>query len=115
MSQIISDDHFSDDDFQKKVIELPTTAGSKVLRQALILYVLLKDQDVPNWVKASIIAALGYFIFPFDLIPDFLPGGYIDDCAILLGLVRQLHVYTTAEVLAKANDLLPVWAKEKIN
>ena len=84
-----------------------------MLRQALTLYVLLKDKDVPKWIKASIIGALGYFIFPFDLIPDFLPvAGYLDDVGLMAGLVRQLYVYTTPEVMEKVDELLPEWAKE---
>lgn len=101
--------HYSDDDLQKKVASLPASAGSKVLRQVLILYVLLKDPDVPNWAKV----ALGYFIFPFDLIPDFLPGGYIDDLAVMAGVVRQLYVYTTPEILKQVDELMPEWANEK--
>ena len=65
MGQKENDGHYSDGGFQKKVHSLPSSAGSKVLRQALTLYVLLKDKDVPNWVKAGIIGVLGYFIFPY--------------------------------------------------
>lgn len=113
MSQKKYDRHYSDSDFQEKITTLPPSAGSKVLRQALTLYVLLKDKDVPKWVKISIVGALGYFIFPFDLIPDFLPGGYIDDLALMANLVRQLYVYTTPDVMEQVDELMPEWAKDK--
>lgn len=91
---------------------MPSSAGSKVLRQALTLYVLLKDNAVPNWVKVSIIGALGYFIFPFDVIPDFMPGvGYLDDVGLIAGLVAQLHFYTTPSVMEKVENLIPEWSK----
>jgi len=113
MGQKKYDGHYSDNGFKEKVHRLPASAGSKVLQQAMILYVLLKDKDVPKWVKASIIGVLGYFIFPFDLIPDFLPGGYIDDLALMAGLVGQLCVYTTPEVMSQVDELMPEWAKKK--
>ena len=55
------DSHYSDSGFQEKVRSLPKSAGTKVLRMALTLYVLLKDPDIPVAVKVMII---GYFIFP---------------------------------------------------
>ena len=113
MSKKKYDDNYSDTGLLKKVYTLPSSAGSKVLQLALILYVLLKDKDTPTWVKVSIIGTLGYFIFPFDLIPDFLPGGYIDDVALMAGLVGQLSAYTTPEILAQVDELTPEWAKER--
>jgi len=113
MSQTSYNKHFSDNGFRKKVNTLPSSAGSKVLRQAVTLYVLLKDRDVPNLVKVSIIGALGYFIFPFDLVPDFIPvAGYLDDLGLMAALVRQLYVYTTPEIMDKVNALMPAWAKQ---
>lgn len=113
MGQKKYDGHYSDSGFKQKVHSFPSSAGSKVLRQAMILYVLLKDKDVPNWIKVSIIGVLGYFIFPFDLIPDFLLGGYLDDLALMAGLVGQLRVYTTSEILSQVDELMPEWAKRK--
>jgi len=37
-----------------------------------------------------ILAALAYLVSPFDAIFDFLPGGYIDDAAILTWLFASL-------------------------
>ena len=113
MSQKKYSKHYSDGDLHKKVGSLPSSLSSKVVRQVLILYVLLKDPDVPGWAKVAIVAALGYFIFPFDLIPDFLPGGYIDDIAVMAGVVRQLYVYTTPEILEQVDELMPGWTKGK--
>ncbi len=43
-----------------------------------------KYRDVPWQTIVSAIAAVLYFINPFDVIPDFLPViGYIDDTAII--------------------------------
>jgi uncharacterized membrane protein YkvA (DUF1232 family) len=51
------------------------------------------DQTTPLKVKGVLVAALAYFILPFDVIPDFLLGlGFTDDLAVLvtaMGLVRK--------------------------
>lgn len=111
MSKEDYDSHYSDSGFQEKVQSLPKSAGTKVLRMALTLYVLLKDPDVPVAAKAMIIGVLGYFIFPLDLIPDFLPGGYIDDLAIMAGMVGQCQIWVTPEIECQVEDLMPRWAK----
>lgn len=40
---------------------------------------------------AIAVAALIYVVSPIDLIPDFLPGGFIDDVAIVGFAIKQLH------------------------
>jgi uncharacterized membrane protein YkvA (DUF1232 family) len=43
-------------------------------------------KDVPWETIVWIIGAIIYFVNPFDLIPDFIPGvGYLDD-AVVIGL-----------------------------
>jgi uncharacterized membrane protein YkvA (DUF1232 family) len=57
------------------------------------------DPATPVKVKGTLIAALAYFIMPFDVIPDFLLVlGFTDDLAVLMtamamvrGSIRQEH------------------------
>jgi uncharacterized membrane protein YkvA (DUF1232 family) len=57
------------------------------------------DPATPVKVKGTLIAALAYFILPFDVIPDFLLVlGFTDDLAVLMtamamvkGSIRQEH------------------------
>lgn len=57
------------------------------------------DPETPVKVKGTLIAALAYFILPFDVIPDFLLAlGFTDDLAVLMaamamvkGAIRQEH------------------------
>lgn len=42
--------------------------------------------EIPTGSIIAMIIALLYFVSPIDLIPDFLPGGLVDD-ALVLGLV----------------------------
>lgn len=42
-----------------------------------------KYKKVPAGTVAAIIGTLLYVLSPVDFIPDFLPGGFVDDAAIL--------------------------------
>jgi len=81
--------YFKDDKFWDKVKYKGKQAGAKVLYMALLLYYVLKSPDVTIGDKAKIYGALGYFIMPVDLIPDYIPVvGYSDD---LVALAYGLH------------------------
>ena len=92
--------------FWDKLVLLPQKTGCTGIKTALTLFVILTECDTPVWVKTTIVAALGYFIFPFDLIPDFLPGGFIDDIAVMSGALAKLTTYVNAEVLERVNDYM---------
>jgi uncharacterized membrane protein YkvA (DUF1232 family) len=56
-----------------------------VARQARLAWRLFWDQRVPLWTKLIPPVALGYVLFPLDIIPDVAPGlGQLDDVAVLL-------------------------------
>lgn len=48
-----------------------------------------KDYSVANLALA--IAVIIYVVSPIDIIPDFLPGGFVDDAALIAWAVKQLH------------------------
>jgi uncharacterized membrane protein YkvA (DUF1232 family) len=73
--------------------------------KAILLWLLLKDDEVPFLVKTSIITALGYLITPIDLIPDFLPGGLIDDGAVLAGVLKLADSYVTSGMQEEAERM----------
>ena len=75
---------FSDNQFWEKLRRFAKKAGAEVVYLALLLYYVVKDPLTKKADRAKIIGALGYFILPFDLIPDWLPvAGYTDDLAAL--------------------------------
>ena len=80
--------------------------------QALLLYVMLKEQNVPIWVKTAIIAALGYLICPIDIVPDFLPGGFLDDIAVMASVLVKLNAYDTPGAKDRMEKLLPRRCRE---
>lgn len=56
-----------------------------VARQARLAWRLFWDRRVPVWTKLIPPAALGYVLFPVDIIPDVALGlGQLDDVAVLL-------------------------------
>ncbi|MDQ2082340.1 YkvA family protein [Xanthobacteraceae bacterium Astr-EGSB] len=49
------------------------------------------DRDTPRRVQAALLAALAYFILPFDVVPDVMPAlGFTDDAAILATAIRMV-------------------------
>ena len=53
--------------------------------------------------RTIIIGALGYFIFPLDIILDYIPFiGYTDDLSILLYAYRRIRANLNDDIRAKA-------------
>lgn len=60
---------------------------------AAAAYFCAIDPATPTRVRGILLAALAYFVLPFDTIPDFVAGlGFTDDAAVLamaIGLVAK--------------------------
>ena len=101
---------YSEETFAKKIASVAKDAGINVIYVALILYYTLKKPTTPKWVKAKIIAALGYFISPLDAIPDFTPVvGYADDIGVLLLALAVTAIYVNKEIKMEAKNKLEEW------
>jgi uncharacterized membrane protein YkvA (DUF1232 family) len=48
------------------------------------MFFCMKDNDTPLWAKAKIVTALGYLIWPADLIPDAIPIAGLTDDAVAM-------------------------------
>jgi Protein of unknown function (DUF1232) len=62
------------------------------------LWRYVRDRRVPLWRKLVGVAAVAYLIWPFDLIPDFIPFiGWLDDAGVLMAaavfLVRDVRLH----------------------
>lgn len=92
-------DDYSEESFWDKVKSYAKTIGREITHKAVSLCYALQDPDTPAWAKSVIVVALGYFIFPADAIPDFIPGvGLADDAgaiatafATVLMYIKQAH------------------------
>lgn len=88
-------------------------AGQKLIYTILLLYYTLQKDNVPLKAKAVIIGALGYFIAPFDVLPDLLPMvGYTDDFGALMMALATVSMYIDHEVKNKARAQLMSWFGE---
>ena len=100
--------HYNESSFWNKVLSMAKKAGLKLIYLALLLYYTLESRNVSKTDKAIIIGALGYFILPFDVIPDYIPFiGYTDDMTILY--------YAYNKVKTNINDHIREKAKNKLD
>lgn len=94
---------YSESDFLKKIVLVAKRVGATATYNALKIYYTLKESELPVKDKILVMAALGYFIAPIDLIPDFLGVVGLTDDAIVLGWVtKKLGAYVTPEIEDKA-------------
>lgn len=91
-------EHYTEKSFFSKIIKYGKFLGKGLLTKIILLYYVFKDKKTPDWVKTTIIGALGYFILPLDLIPDLVPiAGFSDDFATILSAVSIISSHITAE------------------
>ena len=103
-------ENFSENAFWRKLKQMGRKAGTKVIYYALVLFYTLKDPATPTRYKAVIAGALGYFILPMDMLPDFLPfAGLADDWAALIAAVSYVFTAITPEIKERALVKLHAW------
>ncbi|MCU0345689.1 MAG: YkvA family protein [Saprospiraceae bacterium] len=104
---------FSEGSLLGKIKHFAKQAGMKVVYSVLLLFYAYRRTDTPIWAKRIIIGVLGYFISPFDALPDLTPIlGYTDDLGVLsFGLVA-IAAYINDEVRIKARLKLKDWFGE---
>ncbi len=73
----------------------------------LAAYYCAFDRATPFQVKATLVAAIAYFVLPFDAIPDMLPViGFTDDAAVLATAIRLVAGHIRPEHRDAARDKL---------
>ena len=96
--------------FWNKLFNCAKKAGGQVIEKALWLYYAAEKPETPAWAKATIYAALGYFICPVDAIPDMTPVvGYVDDLGVLTAAVASVSLYIDDDVKARAAKKMGHW------
>ena len=104
---------FTESDFWEKIQKVARKAGIKISHAALLLYYVLRSPATPSSDRMKIIGALGYFILPVDLIPDYLPViGFSDDLAALTWALYSVAKNITPEVKVQAQEQLGKWFKD---
>ena len=100
--QVYQTPTLDDKSFWQKVKSVLMKAGVEVIKLVLTLYYCMRDDDTPQWAKGIIIGALIYFVSPVDTVPDFLPGGYVDDLAVLGAAAATVVAHIKPEHRARA-------------
>ncbi len=104
--------YYSDGKFLEKAKKYGTSIGFKALHAAVVLFYTLKDPSLPKQDRMIILGALGYLIFPADLIPDFIPVvGFADDITIIVAAVGKVINSVSDESKVKAHQQLKAWFK----
>ncbi len=104
---------YSETALNKKIIKVVGILGSKVISCILLLYYTLLAKNTPSSVKLKIAAALGYFISPIDIIPDFMPIiGYTDDLALLAATITLVSAHVTDQIRLRARNKIQLWFPE---
>ncbi|MFA5405176.1 MAG: YkvA family protein [Ignavibacteria bacterium] len=86
----------NENQIRKKASKLNFDKFSKLIRQLTLSLQMLKDyktkaySNIPWKTIALVVAAILYFINPFDIIPDFLPFlGYTDDAIAFAAIFKS--------------------------
>lgn len=74
--------------------------GKKACEKFLQIYYLFQSDHVPTQKKILLVAAMGYFISPIDLIPDFIVPfvGFTDDLAVAEIILLTFKSSLTEEI-----------------
>nr|WP_244492629.1 YkvA family protein [Aureimonas sp. AU22] len=71
------------------------------------------DPQTPAASRGILLAALAYFVLPFDVIPDFIVGlGFTDDVAVLLAAFSAVQKNIRPEHYERARETLKEAAPE---
>lgn len=98
---------YTEENLQTKLKKYGKKIGVNTTYYILLLYQMIVSNIVPIADKAIIIAALGYFISPLDIIPDIILGtGFIDDVSVMLIALRQVIKNITPEIKQQAKERL---------
>ena len=102
--------NYSDAELKQKLSQIAQKAGAKLIHTVLMLYYALQNPQLSTKDRAIIIGALGYFILPLDLVPDFIAGlGFTDDLASLLYALHTVYANITPDIKQKATETTCKW------
>ena len=102
--------HYNEGRFGSKLPKVARKLGSKMVYAVLLLYYVLRSKTVSNADKAKVYGALGYFLLPTDLLPDFIPlAGYTDDLTAIIWAVHTIWKNLTPEIKDQAAAKTREW------
>jgi uncharacterized membrane protein YkvA (DUF1232 family) len=77
------------------------------IEEVVAAYYAMLDRETPVAARLTLIAALAYFVMPFDFVPDFLLGlGFLDDASVLLAALSAVRTSIKEEHRVAAREAL---------
>ncbi len=74
-------------------------------KDGVAMYFCMIDSKTPAYAKATIAAALAYFLSPVDAIPDLIVGlGFTDDATVITGALATVRSHVKDEHWEKADN-----------
>jgi len=103
--------YYSKESFWDKIKKYASIIGMPILKKVFTLYYIWEDENSPLWARYLVVPpALGYFIFPQDLVPDYVqPGGYGDDLIVIGIALTAIAAHIKDEHINKADDAVNKW------
>lgn|SRR5690625_224867 len=96
--------YFSVRKFTTKILKYAKKMGVKLSYYSLLLFYSYQSPYISKKDKLVIAGALGYLIFPVDLIPDFIPViGFADDLSIIVYAVSRVISNIDHDIKVRAN------------
>jgi uncharacterized membrane protein YkvA (DUF1232 family) len=75
--------------------------------EVVAAYYAMLDPITPLGARLTLVAALAYFVAPFDFVPDFILGlGFLDDASVLLAALSAVRSSIKEEHRAAAREAL---------
>lgn len=82
-------------------------------RELFAAYFCAIDEATPAAVRATLVAALIYFILPADAVPDILTGlGFVDDASVLAAAVGAVRHHLRSHHFQAADETLDRLTKD---
>src|SRR5690606_23443762 len=101
---------YSESGLRRKLARYARAAGEEVVEKVLWLFYAAQSPATPRWAKTAIYGALGYFIFPLDVIPDLAPlVGYTDDLGVLAAALTTVAFYINDDIKARTRVQMEKW------
>jgi uncharacterized membrane protein YkvA (DUF1232 family) len=77
------------------------------IEEVVAAYFAMLDRETPIAARLTLVAALAYFVTPFDFVPDFILGlGFVDDASVLMAAITAVRGSITEEHRAAARRAL---------
>ncbi|KFN04436.1 DUF1232 domain-containing protein [Bacillus clarus] len=88
----------------KKFKKSSATIGKSSVYESIILYYILKKKGLPTKAKIIILAALSYYVWSIDFIPDIaaiIGIGLLDDVIAIALAHKYVRLHADAEIREK--------------